>query len=463
MSNKNTVTAYQWPAGSFISGVEIRATQGTTAVAYLAASATAKSEELHELRTQFRLKGWASSSDMRNGQPVLRLTGIHDTGELLEVLKTHGSVSGEPTIKASEAPKPKNTIDAIKKNTLRSSGIFYSIGNALMIVSGALRNRAEGKFNIGQLGSGLSFAAGDIGLMAFGGEDDARQFKSLLTKLKNHLHENNVTIPQSAALNVETMQEHHGFLESIYDFMHTNINTLKISAEVLGGALYAKGGIENGIIEKQIAGTVIVTGWLAALLIKEKKPDEEKLANAGLVEKAWAHIQQKPLVLAGGAGLIHNGISAIGAFNERARFLNPNKPNPKNRAHTHFYQWDVAVICAMLLGNSLYAMSQKTTGGAIKSDGLVDDVYGIAAQILNKQSPETQEAAIQSTAQFLGERPEIKDSRKEIVAKIHEKMRIQRENPWFENVLPETAKPVRGKWSKDKAVAAQAESPAPQR
>lgn len=38
--------------------------------------------------------------------------------------------------------------------------------------------------DMAQIGTGLSFAVGDAALMAFGGKDDERQFKSLLKKLE---------------------------------------------------------------------------------------------------------------------------------------------------------------------------------------------------------------------------------------------------------------------------------------
>ena len=459
MASKPTVTSYHWQAGPLIRDVEFHAGADARAIAYLGAAEGTDPAALQILRHTLEQKGWATSADQRGGKPVLRLSGLAKSTDLLAALTEQQATTGAPEITAAEQPKPKNTLDAIKQNTLRSSGIFYSVGNALMIISGVLRTRAKDTFQFGQLGSGLAFAAGDVALTIFGGKDDAREFNTLLTKLKAHLHENNIAIPQDAALNAETAAQHHGFVESINDFMHKNINTLKISAEILGGALYAKGGIEDGILEKQIAGGVIVSGWLAALLIKEKKSDPEKLANASWAEKTWAHIQEKPLMLAGGAGLIHNGISALGAYNERKRFLNPDLPNPKGRANTHFYKWDLAVISAMLLGNSLYAMSQKTAGSGMKSDGIVDDVYGLAAQVLANQSPEAQEAAIADTAKFLADRPETKDTEKQIVAKLHAKLDAQRSNPWFEQAAP---KPVLGKWTRDEQ-AATTEQHAPQR
>jgi hypothetical protein len=108
----------------------------------------------------------------------------------------------------------------------------------------------------------------------------------------------------------------------------------------------------------------------------------------------------------------------------------------------------------MFFGNSLYAMSKKN-GGDIRSNAMVDDVYIVAAQVLNKQPENLREAAIESTAKFLGTRPEINDTRIDIIEKLRAQMEIQRSSPWFEKTpLPAyTPQPKRGRSTRSDGVA----------
>lgn len=424
MAAPEGITSYRWDGSATIRQVDVRTQGADRAVAYLYANENEQqgSPKLQALRSAFREHGWASSSDIRDGKPVLRLTGLPNAEALLTLLQTQHAIEGAPhtTTQTANDNAPHGLLDATLKNSLRASGIFYTIGNLLFIMSGVARK------DNAQLGTGLSFTAGDALLTAFGGKDDARQFKSLLIKLKDHLDERGIAIPEHAALNAEVMAGHSGFLETCYDFTHRHINIFKIIAEVLGGGLYFKAGINQNNPRKQAAGAVIVAGWLAAGLIREKKADKDELANAGSLEKTAAYIQEKPLRLAGWSGLTHNALSSIGAYEEHQK----QRALPGGGTSHHY--WDIAGIAAMLLGNSLYAISNKTTGGSITNDDLTEDVYGLAAQVLNRQPPAVRDAAIQATADFLGERTEIKDTRSQVVARLTKEMETLSHNPWFD-------------------------------
>lgn len=154
--------------------------------------------------------------------------------------------------------------------------------------------------------------------------------------------------------------------------------------------------------------------------------DKEEWNDADALHKAQMYIQEKPLRLAGWAGLTHNALSTIGAFEEKAKF-----PTSSN------YKWDLAGISAMLVANSLYSISNKSTGGSIETDDLVQDVYGLAAQMLSKQPEAVREATLQATAEFLGERSEIKDKKPEILKKLRKEVDLIANNPWFPPHSPE--------------------------
>jgi hypothetical protein len=422
------IKTLEWDESSLISKVELREQGKGQMVAYVHAAQHDQEDypKLFALREAFKGKGWATSSDNHHGKAVLRVTGIANEQQLTDLLKSTSAVQGPARVSYADVAgqSSKGAVDFVKSNSSRLSGLFYLVGDALMIARGFV---VEHK-NLAQMGTGISFAVGDIAFLAFGGKDDKRQFKSLLTKLKGHLEKEGVEIPQGTALTAETLAKSGGVLEKTYDFLHEHINPIKISTEILGGYLYQKGGKDpkDFNADKITAGRVIMAGWLAALLIPEKKRDPDKWEQANPLEKAAMFIQEKPLRLAGAAGLIHNGFTIKGALKHR------------NEGVPH-YQWDLAAVSSMLVANSLYAICSKSTGGNIKADALVNDVYGIAAQILNRQPEAVREAAINSTVEFLGERPEIKDTKPQIAQRLRDEIEMQSQNPWFKAIRQDKA------------------------
>lgn len=426
MSNETT-TSYRWEDGNVITRIDVRQQGNWRAVAYLYANESEEARpQRQEIRSAIRLKGWGTLSDFRDGNYALRITGLRSGAELISVLREQGFITTEPEGKThtDATIKPRNMGEYIENNTLRSSGILYSIGNAMYIASGLARGKDKG-----QIGTGLAFGAGDALLATVGGKDDSRQFASLLRKLKTHYALNGVEIPRNASIFVETSNADKSIFERVHDVLHEYVNQIKCFFEVVGAFTYYKAGHDQKNPWKQATAVTFGTGFGASLLIKEKKIDEEKYAQAGPVERLWMKIQSNPLSVGGISGLSNTLFTTIGAINERKQEL--AKPLGQR---THHYRWDFAIPGVMLFGNVLYAMSKKTTGGDIKTDALVSDVYIVAAQILNKQ-PEgaTREAAIESTAQFLGERPEIRDTHQQIIVRLKKEMQTQRQSPWFES------------------------------
>jgi hypothetical protein len=417
------IESYTWDAASPISRIDIRKSRKNT-VAYIYTSVDESDlENLHAMRDAFRAKGWANSSDMRDGKSVLRVTGLQNPDELIDLVRNGPFKQAVPT-QASivSKDKPKPFMEQVRTHSLRASGIIYSIGNAFYIASGIARKKQAA-----QIGTGVAFSVGDVMVAIFGGKDDERQFKSLLTKLTHHLNKNGISIPKDSAISAEISTKGESLSERTYDLIHEHINKIKALAEVVGGFLYFKAGKDQGNRWKQATAVIFTTGFGSSLFIKEKKPDPEKLAHAGPLEKAWAWVQERPLRAAGYSGLSNTLFTTIGALEERKTEL--AKP-PGIR--TDHYKYDLGASASMLVANNLYALSNKSTGGAITSDGLINDLYGLVAQVLNREPEDKREAAIRATVDFLGERIEIKDTRKQIETRLREQMGHEaHDNPWF--------------------------------
>lgn len=441
MATRETTTTYRWDDASIIRRIDVRQQKNGAAVAYIYADTREEARaQRQEIRAALRLKGWGTLSDHRDGEFSLRVSGFSSGEELIRMLQAQGSVSAPPQIHTETAPeKPPGTLgDFIRTHSLRAAALLYMLGNGLYYMGGIRGKDPD------QKRMAVAFGAGDAMLGVFGGADDGRQFKSLLTKLKQHMDTSGIEIPKTAAIHVETSRHETGALANVANFLHIHINPIKIAAEVVGGFFALRTGLKKDSLGKRnplkvAGGVVVMAGWAAALGIKEKKPDEAKLQDAGFLERAAAYIQEKPLRLAGWAGLAYNSLTLSSALRNRGGVASAEK---KAQA-----PWDLAAVGAMVAANGLYSISNKTTGGSIKTDEMVSDVYAVAAQILNKQPGTLRETAMESTAKFLGDRPEIKDTHAQIIARLKEEMAIQRQNPWYEpqSLAPYTPVPKLGR------------------
>ena len=430
MAKAETVTTYRWnEPNSIIRRIDVREQSNGMAVAYLYANpAPELQQERMNIRAAIRLKGWGTLSDHRDGDFSLRVSGLRSGADLITMLQNQGIVTApaRDLVQKADEEKPKSFADLVRANTLRGAGIFYSIGNAIYLTSGILRSKATGKVDTGQISSALLWGAGDALVATVGGRDDSRQLTSLLSKLKKHYTAEGIEIPATASIHVETSTKNKSFGTRIYDFLHEYVNPIKCASEVAAAFGYYKAGKDQGNVWKQRTAVTFGLGFLASLLIPEKKIDEEKYAQAGPVGKLWMWIQSNPLAIGGVSGYSNTIFTTFGAISER------KAQRALGAAGNKIYRLDFAAPAVMFFGNSLYAVSKKTTGGDIKGDAIVSDAYTVAAQIINKQPEGLREKAIESTAKFFAERTEIKENHTQVIERLRKEVDIQRQNPWFE-------------------------------
>lgn len=450
---KETTTSYTWPEGSVITRIDVRMQKNGFAVAYLYADDREEQRETRtNIRAAIRLKGWGTLSDSRDGQFVLRVAGMRSGEELITTLREQGFIKGEPlqvNIAGEEKEEPKGIWNAVASRTLRWSGILATLGNAMSIASGFARGK-----ELGQIGMGASFAIADLPLAIVDEKDNSRQLNLLLKKLTQEYERNGIEIPKNASIYVETSNKGKTAGEHFKDFLHQYANQIKCGFEVVAAAFSIRAGIKQGSPDKIKAAAIFGPGFLASLLIPEKKIDGEKYAQASLISKLWMKIQSNPLSVGGLLGYSNTYFTYKSGFNERRRLYNPEQyptlPNPKTGelvAPSANYRWDIAIPTIMIGANGLYAMSKKTVGGNIDSDAMVQDAYRIASQIINKQPDGAlREKAVEVTAKFFGQRMEIKEHYPDARARLVKELDSQRQNPWFElqGLAPYTPEPKRG-------------------
>lgn len=431
MAKHETSTTYRWPASEagLVDAVEIVRQKNGRAVAYLHAKESESfKQQRMETRAAIRAKGWGTLSDFREGQHVLRVGGLEDPAELLDLLRDMGGTKGTPSIainRAAQVVEPKTGfIGFIRNHSLTISGIMATAGNALSIASGFARGK-----EIGQIGQGASFAIADLPLAIAGERDDGRQLSNLLRHLKKHYVKQGVDIPASASIHVETSDQGKSLGELTRDYLHRYANQIKCAMEVVAAFFTFYAGKKQNNREKMIAASIFGPGFLASLVIPERKIDEEKYAQAGILGKLWMRLQSNPLSVGGLLGYSNTFFTYKGAFREQAEEM---AKKAAGNAFTNHYKWDFAIPSVMIGANGTYAISKKTVGGDIRNEAMEQDIYSIASQILNKQQPNKREAAFESTVNFLAERPEVRGNKDEVRQMLRETMVKQSQNPWFE-------------------------------
>lgn len=431
MPKPETTTRYTWDAPSLIRRIDVRQQSNGQAVAYLYADPDpALHEKRLDIRAAIRLKGWGTLSDHRGGEFSLRVSGLRDAHELISMLQQQGFVDAsvqQIELGTISTPPPASLWDRAKANSLQWSGILASVGNSLSISSGIHRSsHASNRIDYGQIGKGLAFAAADLPLAIAGGRDDARQLADFLRHLKSHYEKEGIEIPHTASIYVETSDAGKTFGERTRDIFHRYANQIKCSFEVVAAGMSVWAGKTQRSRFKEISPYFWGSGFLASLLIPERKIDEEKYAQASAPARLWMKIQSNPLSVGGLLGYTNNIGDYLSARAEHREWKAAGSTGPK------FYRWDVATPTVMLGANGLYAASKKTVGGDIKNDAIVSDAYTIAAQIINKQPENLREKAMESTARFFGERVEIPEHRAAAIARLRNEIELQRQNPWFE-------------------------------
>ncbi len=426
MANTETITRYRWDdARSIIRRIDVRTQADGRAVAYLYADPDpARKPERLNIRTAIRHQGWGTLSDHQGTDFSLRVSGFRGTEALVQMLVREGLVS-QPSATSQQAneatAQPTTWWGKVKANSLKYSGILATIGNAMSFMSGIHRGK-----DWGQMGQGLAFGVADLPLAIAGGRDDARQLSDFLRQLKKHYDREGIAIPSTASIHVETSDTGKTTSELSMDYLHRYANQIKCGMEGVAAISTIYAGKNQQSSLKKYAPYIWGPGFLASLLIPERKIDEEKYATAGLLGRAWMKIQANPLAIGGTLGYANVFANYGSAIAEKKRSLAPGGDGRR------FYRWDFAIPSVMVGANGLYAMSKKTVGGDIKNNAMVDDAYTIAAQIINKQPEHLRAQAIASTAKFFGERTEIPERHAEVIERLTREVEIQRQNPWFE-------------------------------
>ncbi|HEU5047582.1 MAG TPA: GNAT family N-acetyltransferase [Rickettsiales bacterium] len=330
-------------------------------------------------------------------------------------------------------PEQSHTLSSpLTSNSLRASGIFYLLADVISMTSGFRRHDKA------QIGTGLAFGTGDALLIAFGGKNERRQLDAYIKELKAHLETKGIAIPRESTMGVEDMAKPEGLLENIYDFLQNHFNAVKITLEVIGGISAFKAGLNQKNPRKQAAAAVLIAGWTAAELVREKEIDHEEYRQAGPLKKFFMHIQEKPLRLAGWSGNIANVLGLVGTFEERSKYRKGLEGG------TPHYRWDLVSKAVTFIANSLYSISTKPDV-TTENDALANEIYSFATHIVRQQPETIRKGVIEQVAEFIEKEGLIKDTREQAIIRINQALENTKNVSQLSDKKPIPDIPLQGK------------------
>ena len=340
------MSLYQWQSGSLIQQLEVTGPKKLPQ-ALLYAPPGANADQLRQIPDYLRKMGFTAEPDTVDGKFVLRVQKIGNEKNLIDALSRAGYVQGQPTV--SEVPNRHGSdnmsfTDRVKENSLRLTGLFYLLGDALFIGAGiARKDFSEGL-------AGALWASAGLPLFLFGKKDADAQMARLYSELGDFLNKEGVDVPEPEKLSMKALGRKGGFIEKFQEFIYDHPVEFASPLYIAAGASVAKAGFNQNNPYKATAGGLLVAGNSIGMLGKDKDKkahpnkqefdtqelgaggvmpvmhDEQGAAASGGKEKKKSLISdpvgwfiEKPMRL-GGALLLMSNLSVLfGANYERKR------------------------------------------------------------------------------------------------------------------------------------------------
>ncbi len=324
---------YQWQSdASLIQEVTFTGNgQSTIREAVITIPAHAKdADKLRNLDNLFIDNGYSVSYDIKDNQPIIRVGGFRQPKDVLTFLKQKEVVSGNiQAIKTTKAaPSMWRTI---RDNSLVLSAAFYMLGNTATALSGLFRNDMD------ELKAGVAFSVGDSFMLLFGKTSDKQKQEHVMQGFGEFLGQHGYTPDVGSNFSASAIKNksHNGFTKA----MKSLVIPVKSVSEIFAGYSFAKAGFNQENAYKKVAGTALMTGFSAGLLIPEKNnsqirdimgvdtPEQAKLAykDLSIWQKVKYAVMSKPLILSGGFAAINNFATLFGAFDEKKNARNLRK------------------------------------------------------------------------------------------------------------------------------------------
>ena len=448
--------------------------------AVIYAAPGAQKGDLAKVPDMLRSIGMTVIPDTKDDQFVLRVRGFGANETLIpEALEQNGFANAASRQQA-ETPKKKrgNPVEALKEQSLKAAGLVYFVGDAALMIAGMKHK------DMNELRTGAAFTLGSIGLARYAKKKPNKAFDDLYDKMLVEFSKEGVEVPDLERVTTADLGKKGGIIERMESFLYDHPSEIFTGMNAYAGYQMFKAGRNQDNIPKSVAGTLIGTGMLVALLVPEKKKKaegpkldtdttqawvepkvEEKKGLFAPVRKFADWVQEKPLRVGGYMAIANNVAQATGAMTEKRRYDADVRDLPdqiasftgsaEDRAkletkleHSKLHQGDwvynMAAAASYFVANSLLSISSKDSGGGHGGGGKsnadpLGDVEAASAAILAGMSEAEREPMIQRMALTLSEQKDVSQTAEEIATKMREKVEQAKASPWLARVAQQQA------------------------
>lgn len=314
---------YSWQASnSLIKEVELFKI-GEQQEAFIYAPLDADRDKLASITDGLRQRGYHALPDVTEGRHVLRVEKFNSRESLFDALHAIGAVDGAPHTQITKRdPQPKTLSQRAKESTMTMSGWLFTVGDALMILSGALRK------DYAEAGTGFIWGSTGVVLALFGKKKPENQLSTFYRKLEEHLQQEGIPMPKNERDLVDALKRDNGIITRVVEFLENNPADFHHVVQSIGGTTLIKAGYNQGNWYKAAAGGFVSVGQAMGVLLPDKS---HQRADADPIYKMH-HVQQGVTVPAEANQNSANQNTSIGS--------GALPPEPDNRgAVTKTWEW----------------------------------------------------------------------------------------------------------------------------
>lgn len=448
---------YRYSPNSQIDEIEIIPNSRGEPRAYLHAGACTTAEQLAAIRQFLNTQGYKSVPMDRDGRPYLEVRAFGKSAAFLQQLGAQGMLEGaQPAVLMPY--DTRSFRDKAGDTTLKMAGWAYNISDiAYMWYSLRGLHHAHKAFKAAppglaaeelkalkgtvnaekmNVGAGVGYAMGGVVLTSFGGKDQSsKEIRVASEKVKRFLHKDGMRIDDDTGIAQATEERPMGPIERIkntlghypseaLNLVYTGVGALlALSSIKKVGILRAQGHKASEDIVDIGLGAMTLSSAMAGLLIKEKKPVEGEPKRTGLAG-VWDWIQEKPLRATGYGFMVSTGFHAWSTFWKYRKEPAGSEMRKTIGGRAVFVLGNIAAEILMVL-------SSKGHGEGVQTDkSVADTIIANAAQIIARQQPAGQSAAIEQLAGYMSSSEMMGGKSEAIAAKLREQVSSQQRNPW---------------------------------
>ncbi len=304
-----------------------------------------------------------------------------------------------------DASATGSMLETMKNNSLSTAGVAYLIGDAAMFAAGI----SKGASLKDEAFAGGVWALGGLAAARYGNPTVEKELELLGGKLGGYLRNQNIAIPDRP--NTQILAQKGGVIAGIERFLYAHPSEMLNAAYAIGATGLIRSGLRENNKVRLASGLLVAAGALTGLLIPEKKPDPEHPPE-GMLGKAMAWVQEKPLRLASAFYWANNAFLLKDAHGEL-------KAGNRVSSACKF-----ATAASYIFANSMLAISSKGQDDNKKEgSAAMQQLAECAASVVAAQPSDMQEALVSQISGYLAAQPEAQMKANDIENLLHDKLR----------------------------------------